>query len=277
MCDGDGYGEPCFYTPKDYGYDFAAAGYTKGNSDFACSTSICNDYSISVGSYITRPSWISYTGKENKYPESALTGMVQEQGEISDYSSYCVDDNGKPRPAIIAPGQGVISAINNYDVNYFKENGEPDTNYNEYECLVNKMEKHGRDNWYALSQGTSMSAPVVTGIIALWLQANPELSNNDILEILKETCKNDDYTTNVLKIPSGNKIQAGLGKIDCLGGLKKILNSTGIETVDADGYRAATPATMYSVDAPVYNMMGQRVDKSQKGLVIYKGRKYINR
>ena len=44
-----------------------------------------------------------------------------------------------------------------------------------------------------------------------------------------------------------------------------------------DGRREATPATMYSVDAPVYNMMGQRVDKSQKGLVIYKGRKYVNK
>ena len=34
---------------------------------------------------------------------------------------------------------------------------------------------------------------------------------------------------------------------------------------------------MYTVDAPVYNMMGQRDGKSQRGLVIYKGRKYLNR
>lgn len=51
----------------------------------------------------------------------------------------------------------------------------------------------------------------------------------------------------------------------------------GIEVIGADGYREATPATMYSVDAPVYNMMGQQVDKSHKGLVIYKGRKYVNK
>lgn len=50
-----------------------------------------------------------------------------------------------------------------------------------------------------------------------------------------------------------------------------------IETMEAGGHREATPATMYSVDAPVYNMMGQRVNKSQKGLVIYKGRKYVNK
>jgi hypothetical protein len=34
---------------------------------------------------------------------------------------------------------------------------------------------------------------------------------------------------------------------------------------------------MYSVDVPVYNMMGQRVDKNTRGLVIYKGRKYVNK
>jgi hypothetical protein len=34
---------------------------------------------------------------------------------------------------------------------------------------------------------------------------------------------------------------------------------------------------MYSVDAPVYNMMGQQVGKNHKGLVIYKGKKYLNK
>ena len=51
--------------------------------------------------------------------------------------------------------------------------------------------------------------------------------------------------------------------------------STAIETIHTD--REATPSTMYSVDAPVYNMMGQRVDKNTRGMVIYKGRKYVNR
>jgi hypothetical protein len=94
---------------------------------------------------------------------------------------------------------------------------------------------------------------------------------------LKETCVNDTWTTDVANIPSGNKIQAGYGKIDALAGLKKILNTSAIDAVTIDGQRQATPATMYSVDAPVYNMMGQRVDKAQKGLVIYKGRKYVNK
>ena len=127
-----------------------------------------------------------------------------------------------------------------------------------------------------LEQGTSMATPHAAGIVTLWMQAKPTLTVNEIKEIMKETCVNDDFTT-VAKIPSGNKVQAGLGKIDCLAGLKKITGTTGIETIEAGGHREATPATMYGVDAPVYNMMGQRVDKSQKGLVIYKGRKFVNK
>lgn len=67
------------------------------------------------------------------------------------------------------------------------------------------------------------------------------------------------------------------GKIDAVAGLKKILNKTNIETIGMDGRREATPATMYSVDAPVYNMLGQLVNKNTRGLVIYKGRKYVNK
>ncbi len=122
-----------------------------------------------------------------------------------------------------------------------------------------------------------MACPVVSGIVALWMQAKPTLTVTEIKEIFKSTCVNDEWTTNILKIPSMNLVQAGMGKVDCLAGLKKILNTTGIETVKADGSREATPATMYSVNAPVYNMMGQQVDKTHKGIVIYKGRKYYNK
>ena len=94
---------------------------------------------------------------------------------------------------------------------------------------------------------------------------------------MKETSINDEWTTNINKIPSHNKTQVGCGKIDCLAGLKKILNNTDIDVVTNDKHRHAPPATMYSIDAPVYNMQGQQVDKSHKGLVIYKGHKYVNR
>ncbi len=285
ICNGDNNAEPCFDAPTVAdGYDFAANGWTKGNGDIAFNSNICNDAVISVGSYITRTGWITWEGNDRSYPESTFTGKVQQIGEISDFSSWGTDDNGKPYPTIIAPGQGTISAANNYDYSTFIADANnpggavPNPESNEAKnFLIGRIDKHNRRNWYTLEQGTSMSCPHAAGIIALWLQAKPTLTVNEIKSVLKETCVNDTWTTDVANIPSGNKIQAGYGKIDALAGLKKILNTSAIDIVPIDGQRQATPATMYSVDAPVYNMMGQRVDKAQKGLVIYKGRKYVNK
>ncbi len=279
MCDGGGNLEPCFDAPNWGGYNFANAGYTKGNGDFSFSKEICNESIISVGAYTTRTAWTDYNGKSQNIPVSSQTGKVQAIGEIGDFSSYGVADNGVCCPTVIAPGKLIMSAVSNYDTERLFVDGQPgvpDTKKNP-NSLCSYVEKFGRKNWYSVEEGTSMSTPVAAGIVTLWMQANPQLTAKDIRQIMKETCVNDEWTTNVEKIPSRNLVQAGYGKIDCVAGLKKITGATAIDIVGADGHREATPSTMYSVDAPVYNMKGQQVDKSYKGLVIYKGRKYVNR
>ena len=287
FCSNDENEEVCFDAPQKEGYyDFASYGYTKGNGDFTANVMACNPAVISVGAYISTTSWKNYKGITRSYTASTLTGKKQEVGEICDFSSYGIDDNGMPIPTLIGPGMGLISAGNNWDENFFKINngaddqpGVPDEDNPQkwLSYLISSIEKNDRTNWYILEQGTSMSTPHAAGIVALWMQANPQLTVNEIKEVLKETCRNDEFTTDVTKIPSGNLVQAGLGKIDALAGLKKILETTAIETIEAGGHREATPATMYSVDAPVYNMMGQRVEKNMRGLVIYKGKKYLNK
>lgn len=164
ICNNETSYEPCFDAPA------GLTGFTKANGDFAANIMICNDYVISVGSYITRNIWKDYTDTDMNYPASKLTGKVQEIGEISDFSSYCVDDNGKARPTLIAPGMGVISGASNYAKDLCMEgapgvvNPEMDLTY-----LCSCVEKFDHKNWYVIDEGTSMSTPVVTGIVALWL------------------------------------------------------------------------------------------------------------
>ena len=109
------------------------------------------------------------------------------------------------------------------------------------------------------------------------MQAKPTLTVNEILDVIRETSVNDQYTTSPELIPSGNTAQAGYGKIDCLAGLKKILGATAIERIITDEREQAAPAQLDGVDAPVYDLNGQQVPKSQKGLVIYKGHKFVNK
>ena len=279
LCDGTANEDPCFDAPYwGPGYaDFSKLGYTKGNGDLTFCTVASNPYVISVGSYITKNAWTNYLNQTDSYSESIVTGKKQVIGEISDTSSYGVSENGVKCPVVLAPGQGLVSAASNYDTEHFLKSEPGVTGPDSYVGnLYPSVPKFSRENWYLFTQGTSMSAPVVTGIIALWMQANPELTANEIINIIKETSDNDSWTTNVENIPSHNKVQAGYGKINCLKGLKHITGATAIEAISADGHRQATPASMHNVDAPIYNMKGQQVDKSYRGLVIYKRRIYLN-
>lgn len=269
--------EPCFDAPNK-GFDFVAAGYTKGNADLACDVASCNDAVISVGSFVTRTRWTNWQGQSYAYSPSTFAGKEPEEGEISFFSSYCIDDNGIARPTLIAPGQGLISASCNYDTRFFlkKEPGVPDEEKG-LEVLIGSVDLNGRKSWYHLDQGTSMSCPHAAGIVTLWMQAKPTLTVNEIREVMKETCFNDKYTTDPSMIISGNTTQAGYGKIDCLEGLKKILGVTSIEELKAYDWKQSAPAQLNYVDAPVYDVKGQQVPNTHKGMVIYKGRKYVNK
>jgi hypothetical protein len=96
------------------------------------------------------------------------------------------------------------------------------------------------------------------------MEADKSLSVNKIKKLMEETCVK--YTVD--KCPSKDIQQAGYGLIDALAGLKKILASTGIERIEA-GQQADD-------NAPVFNMLGQRVSKNTRGLVICRGKKYVN-
>jgi subtilisin family serine protease len=51
------------------------------------------------------------------------------------------------------------------------------------------------NNQYGSATGTSMAAPVVTGVVAMMLYENPDLTPTEILNILKETSGNKDSST----------------------------------------------------------------------------------
>ena len=250
-------------------HSYGLPGYTDGGDNGAFSVDICCEEAIGVGVYYSATSYMDINGNIQQYrDESQLDKIVH-------FSSWGTDDNGMNHPDVVAPGAGVCSAYNNYDADYIDAKGEfrPEMSAE----LTDGVNLFGRNHYYGVKEGTSMAAPHAAGIIALWLQAKPDMTYSDVRSLMQETSLRDEYVTNPELIPSHNAIQAGAGKIDALAGLERLTGTTAIETVGEDGRRQATPATMYDVDDNCYNALGQRVSKNTKGFVIYKGKKYLNK
>lgn len=106
-------------------------------------------------------------GTPGAYPESYAVGAIRKDEHIAKFSlrgksSY----TNKIKPDIVAPGVNILS------------------------CIPGEK--------YTLYTGTSMAAPHVTGVIALMLQVNPNLTVDQIENILNETAlplKDEYYTT----------------------------------------------------------------------------------
>ena len=179
-------------------------GYTKGDSDFSCGDWTSTPNVISVGNYVANTNRRFYTGDTQDVSD------IYTLDDISYSSSHGVSLNGVAQPVVTAPGVNVVSSINHYNCD--KE-------------IAESMQWQGYP--YGSMSGTSMSCPVVSGIIALWLQADPTLTLGGIKKSLAATSRNDDFT-------AVDPIKWGYGKIDAAAGIEYLKEKTAIRTIPSD-------------------------------------------
>ncbi|MDL2257095.1 S8 family peptidase [Bacteroidales bacterium OttesenSCG-928-I14] len=149
---------------------------------------------ITVGAYASKTSYTNIQGKE------VSTGEIE--GNIATFSSKGPTGDGRMKPDIAAPGSVTISSFGDYlsshsNVTYL--NNISDTNY-----------------YYGAMQGTSMAAPVVTGILATWLEAKNNLTPEEVRTVLQKTAIKDGFTSEDINN------SWGYGKIDAWAGVKEI-------------------------------------------------------
>lgn len=99
---------------------------------------------------------------------AVVVGAVDNTGKIADFSTTGTS------VLVVAPGVGIVSADNRGASGLSGESGG----------------LFGSD--YMVGDGTSASAPLVAGVIALMLQANPNLGWRDVQEILAYSAWNTD-------------------------------------------------------------------------------------
>jgi len=198
---------------------------------------------ITVGAYTTKRKWRDTDGLQR--------GIEATADDLASFSSGGPTRDGRLKPEISAPGQVIVAPFSD------------DANAPSFL----RTETDG----YRIMQGTSMSAPHVTGIIALMMEANPALTSEQIREIVKQTGREDSFATG---LPNNDW---GYGKVNALDAINETMALVNI--VDRDNNlpdqftlhqnypNPFNPETriMYSIPWPekvtltVYNTIGQRI------------------
>ncbi len=177
---------------------------------------------IAVGSYNgNNGTFVSLVDSRTYSMSSGSKGAISSFSNIGPYLGDAV------KPMIVAPGSVISAGYNSYAPDFSKSNV----------ALTAKQKVGIKDYYYGVMSGTSMATPVVTGTIALWLEANPELSPKDIENIFKETARKDGATGFT---PTNEK--RGYGKIDAYEGLKKAIQYTEVGVNDV--FNSETPITL---------------------------------
>ena len=148
----------------------------------------CGQIPISVGAYVSRDKFTNLQGTERSSDWTV--------GERYPLSGMGPTFDGRDKPDVLAPGAHIISAINNYAASY-NVNRE-DLAYTEVDALI-----PGRTNYWGAMCGTSMATPVVTGIMALWLQANPRLDFDLVRKLIGSPGSHIDAKTGMESLLAG--------------------------------------------------------------------------
>lgn len=176
-------------TKDDYFDTFGIDGMVGGSTQGSISDLATTDSVISVGAYCSRKSY--YDSNNELYTYNRCT-----PDDIAYFSSYGPDESGIERPDLCAPGFAVISSANRYH----------DSSH--YQHMPPGVTVSGVEYPYSVIYGTSMSAPVVTGVIALMLQLNPSMTVSDVREAFRASSVKDAFVT------GGDHSKWGFGKLD---------------------------------------------------------------
>jgi hypothetical protein len=173
--------------------------YTAGDAFYSVGEPACTQSVISVASH----------NSETILPNGNVVG-----GARSSFSSIGPTLDGRTKPDISAPGYSVASSISSFT------NQAIDAN-----SVVSTISFNGRSYRFVRFSGTSMSGPMVTGIVALMLQANPILTPDQIKTIIHQTARLD---INTGAIGDTGSVYWGWGKVHALRAVKRALELVNI-------------------------------------------------
>lgn len=180
-------------------FEWHGYGYISGDSEYAIGEPAIGQGMIAVAAH--------KSGRRNS--SSAVSNLASFSSAGPNLCPY-------QKPEISAPGVLVVSAISSFATEPPEYSAETEFNSKTY--------------GFAALSGTSMSSPAVSGIAALVLQANPNLTPSQVREILTSTAYTDRFTG---EVPN---VKWGYGKANAWQAVKKANQLVGMEQINADSH-----------------------------------------
>jgi serine protease AprX len=142
---------------------------------------------------------------------------------LAPYSGYGKTTDGISKPDLVAPGTNIVALMPNYTSS----------------VLAASHPSHIVGQYYFRMSGTSMAAPVVTGAIALLLQAEPNLTPDQVKYRLMATAQ-----------PFDSRARAGAGYLDVFAAVRSKTTQSANTSVSASRllWSGSTPVTWNSVN-----------------------------
>ncbi|MGE0127425.1 MAG: S8 family serine peptidase [Blastocatellales bacterium] len=175
-----------------------------GRTRFDASVATIGSYETGSPKGVKRAMLVANFVSKTQYVD--VNGVLQTRtsqaiGQGATSSSAGPTRDGRLKPNIGAPGTFLMSTLS------------ADKGTNTASSSIGPGGKH-----YAIS-GTSMSSPVVAGTIALMLQANRNLTPDQITRIIQRTAVNDSFTGPTVSY------KFGYGKLDALAAVKAVIDN----------------------------------------------------
>lgn len=177
------------------------AGYSGGDGSFSVNeVGGTAKRNITVGGYCSKLVILKWNGVKDGSEEDYSHSITQ-------YSSHGPTVDGRVKPDICAPGSNVVGPLSRAG----------DTSN-----IVIWPDVNSNSNRYAFTGGTSVSAPIVAGVVALMLQAKPSLTPEEAKQLLMSTA----YKDNATGVLSSSDNIWGAGKLNALGALQTLAGVT---------------------------------------------------
>ncbi len=224
------------------------------------------DHAVAVGSWVTRREYMNWEGL-------IVGSTINVENELAPYSNRGPRVDGALKPDFCAPGSQLIS-VRDDDA----WGGPPFGLYTIFvisNSYATDPGGYGQPCDYMALEGTSMATPAACGAIALLKSYAPELGKEELLDILYNSARDDEYTS---AVPNDDW---GYGKIDVEAAVESIASADDSAVAPANikllpNYpNPFNPTTTIEFSIPqdghavlkIYNIRGQHVKTLQNAML----------